>query len=263
MCERMSVFLSGLWQTTEWNRKGGKRKILSSSVIVGLSPRSCSRLLYMTTFEHICGFGILFVRTRFPKSVCGFVRESCYIIGCVRRVNSLHTRTNTWQQHKLLPAQHTQNKVENEKRAEDDERDKIDPWQLIAHSILHLRRGERERERGKIEEKKRGGSMEKTEMREGGREGDKTRGGKSWRAMERGRMKSWFERWAAEVQHRKCVKERGKKKEACWLERVADKHVVAVKRWNCLICFHQLWRAREYELLQKTLFTQIIGLFQE
>lgn len=57
-----------------------------------------------------------------------------------------HTRDN------FLPAQHTQNEIENEKGAEDDERDKIDPWQLIAHSILHLRESrERERRGGETE----------------------------------------------------------------------------------------------------------------
>lgn len=66
---------------------------------------------------------------------------------------TIHGRTfvHTRQQHNLLPAQHPQNEIENEKGAEDDERDKIDPWQLIAHSILHLREtrdiGEEETER--------------------------------------------------------------------------------------------------------------------
>lgn len=45
------------------------------------------------------------------------------------------------KQRNLLPAQHPQNEIEDEKGAEDDERDKIDPRQLIAHSILHLRDG--------------------------------------------------------------------------------------------------------------------------
>lgn len=45
---------------------------------------------------------------------------------------------HTHAQDSLLPAQHTQNEIENEKGAKDDERDKIDPRQLIAHSILHL-----------------------------------------------------------------------------------------------------------------------------
>lgn len=58
-----------------------------------------------------------------------------------------HTHTQTHDNGNLLPAQHTQNEIENEKGAEDDERDKIDPRQLIAHSILHLR--EREKRKGK------------------------------------------------------------------------------------------------------------------
>lgn len=55
---------------------------------------------------------------------------------------------------KLLPTQHPQNEIEDEKGAEDDERDKIDPRQLIAHSVLHLRDGQRDRKR--VEEEGRG-----------------------------------------------------------------------------------------------------------
>lgn len=58
-----------------------------------------------------------------------------------------HACTHRHKVNNFLPAQHTQNEIENEKGAEDDERDKIDPRQLIAHSILHLR-GSRERKRG-------------------------------------------------------------------------------------------------------------------
>lgn len=66
---------------------------------------------------------------------------------------------HTWQECNLLPAQHTQNEIENKKGAEDDERHKIDPRQLIAHSILHLReRRERaEEERGRKRERWDGG----------------------------------------------------------------------------------------------------------
>lgn len=60
--------------------------------------------------------------------------------------------SHTHAQDSLLPAQHTQNEIENEKGAKDDERDKIDPRQLIAHSILHLgvkeKREKGERRRG-------------------------------------------------------------------------------------------------------------------
>lgn len=68
----------------------------------------------------------------------------------------------------FLPAQHTQNEIENEKGAEDDERDKIDPRQLIAHSILHLR-----------ESRERGGEQRRGEERRGGvRSGEERRGEK-------------------------------------------------------------------------------------
>lgn len=66
-----------------------------------------------------------------------------------------YTRTHTHTRDNFLPAQHTQNEIENEKGAEDDERDKIDPRQLIAHSILHLRES-RERERRGGETERRG-----------------------------------------------------------------------------------------------------------
>lgn len=63
-----------------------------------------------------------------------------------------HTDVCAHDNNNLLPAQHTQNQIENEKGAEDDERDKIDPWQFIAHCILHLRgrtdRGKREEVEG-------------------------------------------------------------------------------------------------------------------
>lgn len=65
-----------------------------------------------------------------------------------------HTHAYTRKQHNLLPAQHPQNEIENEKGAEDDERDKIDPRQLIAHSILHLRES---KEREQRETERRGG----------------------------------------------------------------------------------------------------------
>lgn len=69
---------------------------------------------------------------------------------------TVHRQTfaHTWQQHDLLPAQHPQNEIENEKGAEDDERDKIDPRQLIAHSVLHLRET---RDTGEKETERRGG----------------------------------------------------------------------------------------------------------
>lgn len=69
-------------------------------------------------------------------------------VRCSHITNNTHT--DTQHQHNLLPAQHPQNEIENEKGAEDDERDKIDPWQLIAHSILHLRES-REREEKEME----------------------------------------------------------------------------------------------------------------
>lgn len=70
--------------------------------------------------------------------------------------------THTHAEDSLLPAQHTQNEIENEKGAKDDERDKIDPRQLIAHSILHL--GVKEKQ-------------EKGERRWGGGGGVNDRGG--------------------------------------------------------------------------------------
>lgn len=39
-----------------------------------------------------------------------------------------------------LPAQHTQNQVENEEGSKDDQADKVDPRQLEAHRIIHLKR---------------------------------------------------------------------------------------------------------------------------
>lgn len=42
------------------------------------------------------------------------------------------------QREEGLPAQHTQNKVQHEKGAEDDKTDKVHPWKLKAHSIIHL-----------------------------------------------------------------------------------------------------------------------------
>lgn len=39
-----------------------------------------------------------------------------------------------------LPAQHTQNQVENKEGSEDDQADKVDPRQLEAHRIIHLKR---------------------------------------------------------------------------------------------------------------------------
>lgn len=80
-----------------------------------------------------------------PLSLCKTLRTA------TSQTTHIHSYVHTWQQHNLLPAQHPQNEIENEKGAEDDERDKIDPWQLIAHSILHLRerrdRGEEEKEK--------------------------------------------------------------------------------------------------------------------
>lgn len=88
-------------------------------------------------------------------------KKSWYIISdYLHNDHSQHTSTE--QQIKLLPAQHPQNEIENEKRAEDDERDKIDPWQLIAHSILHLRE---RRGREEVEEKKGGKLKVKTKKK--------------------------------------------------------------------------------------------------
>lgn len=38
----------------------------------------------------------------------------------------------------ILPAQHTQNQVENEEGPKDDQADEVDPGQLEAHRIIHL-----------------------------------------------------------------------------------------------------------------------------
>lgn len=43
------------------------------------------------------------------------------------------------------PTQHSQNKVQDEERAEDDQAHKVDPGQLYPHRIIHLRERERER----------------------------------------------------------------------------------------------------------------------
>lgn len=76
-----------------------------------------------------------------------------HITPCVAPSHHKHTLSHTTHtRDNFLPAQHTQNEIENEKGAEDDERDKIDPRQLIAHSILHLRESrERERREGETE----------------------------------------------------------------------------------------------------------------
>lgn len=37
-----------------------------------------------------------------------------------------------------LPAQHTQNQIKHEKGAEDHETDKVHPWKLKAHCVIHL-----------------------------------------------------------------------------------------------------------------------------
>lgn len=39
-----------------------------------------------------------------------------------------------------LPTQNTQNQVENKEGSKDDQADKVDPWQLKAHRIIHLKR---------------------------------------------------------------------------------------------------------------------------
>ena len=39
---------------------------------------------------------------------------------------------------RCLPAQHTQNQIKHEKGAEDDKTDKVHPWKLKAHSVIHL-----------------------------------------------------------------------------------------------------------------------------
>lgn len=42
--------------------------------------------------------------------------------------------------HWNLPAQHTQNQVENKEGSKDDQADKVDPRQLEAHRIIHLKK---------------------------------------------------------------------------------------------------------------------------
>lgn len=37
-----------------------------------------------------------------------------------------------------LPAQHTQNQIKHEKGAEDHKTDKVHPWKLKAHCVIHL-----------------------------------------------------------------------------------------------------------------------------
>lgn len=49
-----------------------------------------------------------------------------------------------------LPAQHTQNQVENKEGSKDDQADKVDPRQLKAHRIIHLKRNtEQDEDRAK------------------------------------------------------------------------------------------------------------------
>lgn len=36
------------------------------------------------------------------------------------------------------PAQHTQNQVDDEERAKDDQRHKVDPGNLVANGVIHL-----------------------------------------------------------------------------------------------------------------------------
>lgn len=50
-----------------------------------------------------------------------------------RPADSLAVRTG-----RRLPAQHTQNQIKHEKGAEDHETDKVHPWKLKAHCVIHL-----------------------------------------------------------------------------------------------------------------------------
>lgn len=57
-----------------------------------------------------------------------------------------------------LPAQHTQNQVKHEKGAEDHKTDKVHPWKLKAHSIVHL-----EAQASPPQKKRRSGKRERKE----------------------------------------------------------------------------------------------------
>lgn len=49
-----------------------------------------------------------------------------------------------------LPTQYTQNQVENKEGPKDDQADKVDPGQLEAHRIIHLKRNtEQDEDRAK------------------------------------------------------------------------------------------------------------------
>lgn len=70
----------------------------------------------------------------------------------------LSRKTLSLKRRRFLPTQHTQNQVKNEKGAEDHKTDKVDPWKLKAHSIIHLAeqevRGEEKVEKKRQKQKK-------------------------------------------------------------------------------------------------------------
>lgn len=51
-----------------------------------------------------------------------------------------------------LPAQHTQNQVENEEGSKDDQADEVDPGQLEAHGIIHLHQNTSSEEEGGLKD---------------------------------------------------------------------------------------------------------------
>lgn len=63
-----------------------------------------------------------------------------------------------------LPAQHTQNQIKHEKGAEDHETDKVHPWKLKAHCVIHLE-GPAEEEEEQWEERRRN-RVKKTHLAE-------------------------------------------------------------------------------------------------
>lgn len=80
--------------------------------------------------------------------------------------------TQRQRRTRRLPAQHTQNQVKNEKGAEDHKTDKVHPWKLKSHSIIHLEEQaspegsggeEREREREGLKRKEKRAQLFKLE----------------------------------------------------------------------------------------------------
>lgn len=90
-------------------------------------------LLLAELLEIAASFGLLAL---FGKLSVREQDSECITSHPSHREDSLLWRTDL----KTSPAQHTQHQVENKERSKDDQADKVDPGQLKAHRIVHLRR---------------------------------------------------------------------------------------------------------------------------